>query len=122
MHVKRRLARRTGIGTRGILAGLIELQNAPGCLDVEATKLAFQISQLMGGDPVILGAKKKQCHCRRHEKSRALVRTSIISRFLSSKARSITSPGKEHNRDSPIVTSSCLWDRAYSNMLFSGCR
>src|SRR6266567_6845629 len=65
MHVKRRLARRSGIGTRGSLAALIELQNAPGCLDVEATKLAFQISQLLGGDPVILGAKKKQCHCRR---------------------------------------------------------
>src|SRR6266446_3189924 len=65
MRGKRRLARRTGFGTRGIFAGLIELQNAPGCLDVEAAKLAFQISQLLGGDPVILGAKKKQCHCRR---------------------------------------------------------
>jgi hypothetical protein len=44
MRMKRRQARRTGIGACGILTGPIQLQNAPGCLDVEATKLVFQIS------------------------------------------------------------------------------
>jgi hypothetical protein len=41
-----------------------------------------------------------------------LARISSVSLFLSCKARSITSLGNEHNKDSPIVTSSSLWDLA----------
>jgi len=60
LHNKRRLALRAGIGAVGILARLIEFQNALGGLDLEAAKLALQIIQLFGGDAVILGAKKEQ--------------------------------------------------------------
>src|SRR5438552_3642633 len=61
---KRGLALDVGIAGRGVLAGLIKFQNAPGRLDVEAAKLVFQIFQVERGDAMILCAEKKQCHGR----------------------------------------------------------
>jgi len=48
----------------GILAGPVAFQNAQGCRDVEAAKLAFQVVQVLGGDAVVFCAEKKQRHCR----------------------------------------------------------
>src|SRR6266700_536899 len=61
---KRGLAFDVGIGDRRVLAGLIKFQNAPGRLDVQAAKLAFQVFQVVRSDAVILCAEKKQGHSR----------------------------------------------------------
>src|SRR5260370_32394824 len=60
LHGKRGLPLGAGIGASGMLARLIELQDAAGCLDVEAAKFAFQIVQVLGGDAGILCAKEQE--------------------------------------------------------------
>src|SRR5690349_2695923 len=62
MHLE--LTGRTGIGRAAGLARLIELQNAPGGLDVEGAELALEFAQIGDGDAVILGAEKQQRHGR----------------------------------------------------------
>src|SRR5437879_9795721 len=63
MQMKRRRALQARISTPGILARLIEFQNAAGGLDVKAAKLVFQVIQVLCGDAVIFCAEKKQRHC-----------------------------------------------------------
>src|SRR6202047_2503120 len=63
-HGKRGLPLRAGLRCFAILARLIEGQNAPRCLDVEAAILAFQVSQILRGDAMVLGAEKQQGHHR----------------------------------------------------------
>ena len=46
------------------LARLAEGQNAARRLDVEATVIAFETSEVVGGDPMILGAEEQQRHGR----------------------------------------------------------
>src|ERR1700719_1651967 len=56
--------RLAGLGSRPILAGLIECKNASRRLDVEAAVLAFQVSQVLRGDAMIFCAEKQQGHRR----------------------------------------------------------
>src|SRR6202021_1287646 len=45
-----------------VLARLVECEHAARRLDVEAAVVAFEASQVAGGDPVILGAEEQQRH------------------------------------------------------------
>src|SRR6202790_4973673 len=62
MRMMRRRASGGRVRGRGALARLIELQNAPRGLDIEAAIFALHVIQVLPGDAVILGAQKQQRH------------------------------------------------------------
>src|ERR1700685_3313421 len=62
LHRQGGLAFGTASRAPGILAGLVEFQNAARGLDREAVEFGFGVAQLLGGDAVILRAKEQQGH------------------------------------------------------------